>query len=166
MIRTYIATHEYECPARWALAQEGVEHEVLLCDDAFAYGNHLADLWNRERAGFILIEHDIVPWPGAIQQLAECPEPRCVHATAVQPGTVAMLGLTIQKIIPRGPANEKWRQTKWDALDGEIIPEMNRYGFPHVHTPPVAHARRVPASLDWLRPIVPPVALDADSSAD
>ena len=44
-----------------------------------AYSDFLRERW-AEGESFINIEHDIVPWPGAIEEIAECPEPWCGYA--------------------------------------------------------------------------------------
>jgi len=44
-----------------------------------AYADFLGERW-REGETFINIEHDIVPWPGAIESLIDCPEAWCGYA--------------------------------------------------------------------------------------
>ena len=40
------------------------------------YTRHLQQCWEKGQT-FINLEHDIVPWPGAIASLLECPQPWC-----------------------------------------------------------------------------------------
>jgi hypothetical protein len=106
-----------------------------------AYGAMFASLWN---AGdpFIVVEHDVVPWPGAIAKLAECPNGWCTHDYPLHRGNVTR-SFGIGKYRPQGPAPEQWATTTWDQLDGQVIPVLNRlYRRPCVHEPPVAHCRR------------------------
>jgi hypothetical protein len=143
-VNVYVVTPEPDCPAHRALAQEGVEHLELLCEGDYDYGNYLTDLWNNEKTGFVLIEHDIIPWPGAIQAMKDCQAPGCTHRVPIQPGNVGLCGLTAMKIMPIGRAPSEWRRTHWQYLDGMVIPyihQMKRQ-FAHVHEPPFAHARK------------------------
>jgi hypothetical protein len=59
-----------------ALRQDGVEADFrhMTADDS--YYQLLVELW-RGRETFALVEHDIIPWPGALQQLENCPEAWC-----------------------------------------------------------------------------------------
>lgn len=140
-LRVVVATPEADCPASLALRFEGVEIEEHVLMDDLAYGNLYADLWEAGEE-FVLCEWDIIPWPGAIQGLAICPEPRCSHPYPLAPGNVA-LSFGIGKYRPIGPAPQHWRETRWNMLDGQVVPVLNeRLGRVHVHDPPVAHARR------------------------
>lgn len=144
-MKVYVFTHESDCPAVWALAQERIKYEVI--DNSatgFAYGRNFADLWEKGEP-FIHLEHDIVPWPGAITQLQECPEPWCVHESVIYAGRVFM-GFGIGKYRPKGPAPERWRNTDWHCLDGQIVSDLReRFTDVCTHHPPVAHARKEPS---------------------
>lgn len=48
----------------------------LDAEDQWAYANLLRAWW-REPTNTLICEHDVVPAPGAIRQLAECDEPWC-----------------------------------------------------------------------------------------
>jgi hypothetical protein len=140
-VNVYVMTGDRDCPAHWALRQEAVEHRVLINEGEFGYGRNFAEVWDRGMP-FVSLEHDVVPWPGAIVQLLACPEARCTHRfPAAPPGNLA-LGFGIQKLRPIGPAPDQWRETRWEMLDGFVVPVLNeRLGQVHVHEPPVAHAR-------------------------
>lgn len=45
-------------------------------DAEYAYDRLIRRLWS-EGQPFVLVEHDILPWPGAVQQLWECDRPWC-----------------------------------------------------------------------------------------
>jgi hypothetical protein len=61
---------------RLALRQDGVNAEYVHMTKDDSYYNLLVDCW---RAGetFAIVEHDIVVWPGGIQELENCPEQWC-----------------------------------------------------------------------------------------
>jgi hypothetical protein len=49
---------------------------VDLGPEPTAYGDYFTRRWAAGRS-FVNVEHDVVPWPGAIDQLVRCPEPWC-----------------------------------------------------------------------------------------
>lgn len=134
-----------------ALAAEGIEFEVALCDDRFDYGRHLARLW-AQGTGFIIVEWDIAPWPGALKCLWDCPEPHCHYlypADAWMVGSYAgSLGCVkfsaeLTRAHPDVPQKHRWPEISWEGLDGSVcLPVRERAGGIHEHGPPVAHVRR------------------------
>lgn len=49
---------------------------VEVTGNPWGYLEHLQSRWD-EGLGFINLEHDVVPWPGAVQSLMACPRPWC-----------------------------------------------------------------------------------------
>jgi hypothetical protein len=137
-----VPTPELDSPAYRALRMEGVDAGEYPCMDPFDYGAHFTGLWDRHQA-FVIVEWDIIPWPGAVAALLECPKRWCTHCYPVHRGNLTV-SFGIGKYIPVGPAPEEWSETPWHLLDGAVVPVLQeRLGRPHVHEPPVAHARRV-----------------------
>ena len=64
------------CEASRALNAEGVDFLLVEMEDEGHYGRLLADLWESGR-GFTIVEHDVVPWPGALRRLADCERGWC-----------------------------------------------------------------------------------------
>jgi hypothetical protein len=60
-----------------ALRQDGVQASFEQMTDGESYYCLFERLWNQGET-FATVEHDIVVWPGAIQQLENCPHPWCV----------------------------------------------------------------------------------------
>jgi hypothetical protein len=141
-----VAAVSHDCPAHLALAQEGVAHEVLICEGELDYGEHLARLW-REGEGFVLVEHDVVPWPGAVRGLAECSYGWCAHAYPWDDdGLVTSLGCVKfgYQVLQRFPAlPDAWAGVPWRDVDGHLLHALSRAYMVtvHEHLPPVAHAR-------------------------
>jgi hypothetical protein len=127
-----------------ALLTEGIRPEVVRCDqDDLAYARLLTDLWHRGES-FCLVEHDVVPWPGAVSLLFTCPEPWCGYLYAgVAAGGLGCVrfaaGLLATDLSPA------WEGTHWSDLDGLVTrtigEHLRRPGY-HRHTPDVAHASR------------------------
>ena len=145
-MRVVIASPEADAPAARALRQEQVPHEVILTEDDHAYGRLLERLW-REHTGFVLLEWDIVPWPGAIRELWHCPLPFCQHRYAyagelkMHMGCVKFSGLFTSK--HRGiPFEQQWPQQHWSELAGHVTAWIaNRVERPHEHWPAFAHCK-------------------------
>jgi len=129
------------------LDYERVRHEQLLCDTNTGYAQHLADVWKRGD-GFILIEDDIAPWPGAIKSLDDCQEPWCgfqyLWCGSKISGTIGCMKVSASLTQEHPDLWEAWVDKPWCFLDGSVFGAIKRvtesYYF-HVHGPPVAHAR-------------------------
>lgn len=130
-----------KCPAYLALTQEGVECQEWICTHENDYGAYFAWHW-RKRQPFVVVEWDVIPFPGAIRGLADCPEPWCVHEYPLQPGYLAH-SLGIGKYRPTGDPPHEWAETEWKYLDAEVVRicQQRLSPRPCVHTPAVAHAR-------------------------
>jgi len=141
-----IPTPESESPAFRALQMEGEDAQEVLCSGSFDYGREFSRLWNLGQP-FVICEWDVIPWPGAVAALLDCPESWCNHRYPLHRGKLAN-SFGIGKYRPSGSALEEWAETPWHLLDGFVVPELlTRIGRPHVHEPPVAHARKVPTAL-------------------
>jgi hypothetical protein len=138
-VRTVVPTPSPGCPATRALQIEGIDHDEHLCTAPTAYGKLLTALWDSGEP-FVIVEWDILPWPGAITELAACSEPWCgfPYPTIGEGSIIASMGCT--KLTPAGPAPTEWRSTAWPTLDctvGLVLAEL--HGGMHLHGPPVAH---------------------------
>jgi len=133
--------------AHLALEAEGVKHTVYTMQSEYDYGELLRKCW-LEQEGFIVVEHDIVPWPTALEQLDTCPCQYCGYnypvANTRQMG--AALGCTkfstgLIRLLPN--LADYWHTCPWQHLDAEVIRSVVwAVGSMHHHYPPVAHARR------------------------
>lgn len=141
MAEIVIPTPEHNCEAYRALRIEGLDPVELKLVTDFGYGNLFAGLWDQGEP-FVIVEYDIVPWPGAVQALIDCPEPWCTNRYPLHRGNVA-LSFGIGKYVPTGEAPAEWSRVPWHLLDGSVIPFLNKlFGHSHVHEPPCAHCRR------------------------
>lgn len=67
-------------------------HWMPMVDDE-AYWRLLSDQW-RKGGKFLVVEHDILPWPGALRELWDCPEPWCSMPYYLQSGIGYAFGCT------------------------------------------------------------------------
>lgn len=145
-MNVYVAAVDTEdCPAHLALAAEGLPHETeVLGYDPFAYGKWLGWLWSQGR-GFVLVEHDIAPWPGAVRQLIGCGRPWCAFPYPWCIG-LGLVKFSTELILQQPYIAGNWSLTNWQSLDMQVIEEIQAVtGFDvHVHEPAVAHVRKTP----------------------
>ncbi len=124
-----------------ALAGEDVEWaDTSGSDDAYYW--LLRTLW-QEQAGAILVEQDIVPYPGAIASLRACPERWCGVPYTVGRTFGVWHGLT--KYAPEIMAAHPYtlrlvRDHHWRGLDSAVIALLRAQGErPHWHWPAAEH---------------------------
>lgn len=146
MLPVVIATPRVDCPAWLALRIEGIAAYVEVVDEPHAYGQLLHRMWGE--GGFILVEHDIAPWPGAVAQLDACDRDVCAfpyrrHVTA--DGSTAW-GVSLGCIkfadayVRDHPLEHRIAWTDWRLVDTVFWSEHDVAGV-HVHEPGVAHCR-------------------------
>ena len=91
----------------------------------------------------LTVEHDIVPYEGAIESLQECSEPYCGVPYQVGINIGTWLGLTkfspeVMAAVP--DAFDRMERTAYDSLDGQLLPYLRQRGFQtHVHWPAAQH---------------------------
>jgi len=108
-------------------------------DADFAYDRLIRNLW-RQGDPFVLVEHDILPWPGAILQLWECEHPWCGFEYMVKGELRSYLGCVKFDPSRLGPCPLPTEPLVWTSLDLEIIRTLSERGHPgHLHRPAVAH---------------------------
>lgn len=140
--------------AHLALLAEGIDHTVETLEGFFGYTRLLSRLW-REGEGFVLLEHDIAPWFGAIHQLWDCEWQWCMFEYPKLGGRLTS-GLGCAKFSDELVAGhpefaEHWCGVSWHSLDGAVSTSIRqalhrehpeRYPL-CTHAPPLAHARRL-----------------------
>lgn len=121
-----------------------------------AYTELLQKLW---RAGetFAIVEHDVVPWRGALEQLDECPEAWCSFIYPFGDGMHAGLGCArfrsaLLAAHPTAVDDTLAERTEthpaghWCSLDDRLSRALTRAGaVKHVHAPAVGHLHPAPS---------------------
>ncbi len=134
---------------RLALRQDGVDADYRHMAAEESYYGLMVEQW-RKGETFTVVEHDIVCWPGAIQELANCPEQWCTLPYYCSVGWIIDgLGCTKfgESLIARHPNffeepfPDCCRHTKhYCGLDRLIAHRMEDLGLkPHVHGPGVVN---------------------------
>lgn len=116
------------------------------------YGAFVQEYW-RLGAAMMIVEHDIVPWPGAVAKMADCPLPWCGHkyplgGRGYLGGSLGCVRFSAELTGQNHHLADEWHTIDWRVLDGYIeqaVREVVRYPRFHPHEPAVAHARRIPS---------------------
>lgn len=140
-----------------ALEREGYNWEAVeVSGSATAYTELFEQLWAAQQS-FIVVEHDIVPFPGALRELVQCTEAWCAYRYLLAGGLHAGLGCTkfesrlmeqypdaVTRTWSTGTLDARHPAGHWCRLDDRLTRGvlMNTYGVPrHVHDEAVEHLR-------------------------
>jgi hypothetical protein len=126
---------------RIALFHERVKPECKLMEGDFDYYELVKSLWAAGEP-FIICEHDIVPWPGALAKLDDCPQPWCTFKYRSSAGWIND-GLGLVKFNPAQLPNifkGEFDQKHWSNLDVQIARRLQAHLIhPCTHSPAVTN---------------------------
>lgn len=133
---------------RVALEQDDYKADLRLVEGNEGYYNLLSEYFSNGNP-FVVVEHDIIPWPGAIKQISDCSEPWCTFSYRCAAGWLTW-GLGCVKFEPRRLPNLMDFGCKmWNTLDRSILMAGKRNQIsPHVHGPHVTNLNPV----IWINP--------------
>jgi hypothetical protein len=141
--RTYEAARDWEGGCRFVEIRNADEGQR---DDRPTYPELLASIWEAAEP-VVMLEHDVVPYENAIEEIAGCTHPWCGYRYPAGGGfdaTHANLGCTklSSELIAGTP--EFGRMVKkvrdWDKLDSRLSLWAQYKGYePHRHFPNVEH---------------------------
>lgn len=112
-----------------------------------AYADYFTERWAMQER-FINLEHDVIPWPGALEEIWECPEDWCSYG--YDPGEILPLDggyLNCIKFSARliEATKDIWvpplsPRRHWNYVDVVINEGATAAGFQfHQHFPSVVH---------------------------
>jgi hypothetical protein len=124
----------------------GIDLEYVELDSKFGYWKLMKRLWSEGRTT-IIVEHDIVPWPGAIEELWDCPCSWGTFSYKMNIGEAQGIGVShalgCAKLTDRlmAAVPDVWEEpATWDKLDQILFWAARGEGRePHLHRPPVIH---------------------------
>ena len=133
-------------PTATLLALRGYEAQCLAMLNSHSYFEYFKQRW-AEKESFINVEHDIVPWPGAIDEIEKCQEMWCGYGYNKYENIVLSPYLGCVKIgaelIARLPDvwNEREKESReWGNLDVWLCNYAWNRGIKiHQHYPSVNH---------------------------
>ena len=131
-----------------ALAAQGpVDVEYREVDEFYDYYRLLCELWERGKS-FIMVEHDILPWPGALAELWGCGTWCCMPYNLGGSNLIAahgctkfgadVLEVTRERVLAIEGDERHW--TRLDTVVNEILEAVGL--IRHVHDTPVLHLNR------------------------
>lgn len=127
---------------------QAMGHDIRLvdvADDDHAYLNHLRSCWERQET-FINIEHDVVPWPGALESLECCPQMWCSFAYDAAAADFARAPLGLAKFTSEfiDAIPDVWESDiSWQDLDAHLWRYATQRGHQaHQHRPSVLNANK------------------------
>jgi hypothetical protein len=137
-------------PVGWVeevLRADRLQPELVDVSEPGAYRKLLAKLWEHEE-DVVIVEHDILPWPGAVAALWECPEPWCWNAYMLR-GQVrcdlpafgcVKLTATLMAMVGDLWDIDNINTATWEMLDTHLRIVAEEKGITaHLHQPPVVH---------------------------
>lgn len=120
-----------------------VSYRELKRDDD--YRMLLRELW-AEREDVVIVEHDVVPWPGSIEELWQCPCAWGTYSYRMHGGIGIAHGFGCAKLTTRlmDAVPDVWEMPgMWNVLDQRLFYDARGRGIePHMHRPPVTHLSR------------------------
>jgi hypothetical protein len=117
----------------------GIRPRLVKLERDISYDILFRKLWE-EGEPFIIVEHDIVPYPGALERMWESSAPWCGFGYLVFGKIRSYLGCT--KFVPKElgscPLPDEYQS--WQVMDRKIEAELIKRGFNgQIMEPPVAH---------------------------
>lgn len=128
---------------RLNLTMQGLAPRFERLEGPFGYDRLIRRLWAAGEP-FVLVEHDVLPWPGAVQALWTCERPWCAHEYFMLGELRVALGCTKFDPARLGPCPLPEEPVDWHGMDWCIISAlMTRYESAHLHEPAVSHLNYV-----------------------
>lgn len=141
------AVGQRDCPAARALLTEGVPCEIVALQGDYDYGEAVAGMW-AQGDEIVVLEHDVVPWPGAMNAISGCEHPWCVYEYPFAPNALghAIGCLRVSEELVRSDLDlpDMWAGVPWNQLDAALyraLAAASGEREPHIHTPPLAHLK-------------------------
>lgn len=134
-----------------ALRQQMIAAHPVFTGGDYTYAHLIEERWQAGET-FIIVEDDILVWPGGIDALLECPEPWCSLKHMIGGGWASNLGCTKfdASLLVGDPWAGESRPVK-NECDGPLARMLQARGFvQHFHGPAVLHmnAAHWPTSYD------------------
>jgi hypothetical protein len=131
---------------RMNLAIQGVRFREIRMLDDYSYAALVTELW-ADGEPFAIVEHDVLPWPGWLDSLANCSRPWCGFGY-LGPGGRWLVETGCTRIDPAaakldGTALDVEPRPTWQHVDISVRDAFRREGIiQHEHRPGVVHLHR------------------------
>lgn len=147
-MRTIVPSRWASAPATRALVMEGEEViEVVFDDLHFGYSRLVRDEWNAGLGGFVVVEDDVVPWPGALREFARCEHDWCAFEVprgivSYEPRSGFAVGLACVRFSDAlvGRYRADWPDCHSDEVELQVRLMLEAEEL-HLHYPACAHLK-------------------------
>ena len=132
---------------------EGLRPHVAIMASDWDYANLLTAYW-KSKTGFVLVEHDIVPWPGAIASLQACSEDFCAYSypygtAGGMTRTLGCIKVSTELVLAHPRLYREWANCVWQNVQIYFLNPVRNCSTQvdcHEHFPPVAHVTQTHAN--------------------
>ena len=134
------------------VALVGYDWQGVALEGEFGYGRYFAARW-AQRTDFIQVEHDCIPWPGAIEAIALCLEPWCAYNYHLpfmydqdlnRGGTILMGCMKVTGELMAATINCWDEPCDWGVCDKRLTDAARAAGYSvHQHFPGIVNANPV-----------------------
>lgn len=127
--------NEHRDPVGLEAVRRNLRHQDISFDeyaiwgDVYEYSRLFNWLWDAEPDGFIVVEHDVLPWQGFYRTLVECPSPWAGLNTSLQ----------ATKFVPSSLGSCPVGEVHWQEVDKLFYELWNRGHNFCEHPPEPAH---------------------------
>lgn len=149
-MRLYVPYTEIQLATRIAL--RNYPYTPVEITDTYTYRQYWWDRW-ADGQSFINVEHDVVPWPGALDALWDCPQDWCAYGyhpndnfDGSQTGPINLFPyLGCVKFSGTLIASTRCdRLNDWLTIDCDLAKSLTNAGYtPHQHRPAVTNANPI-----------------------
>jgi hypothetical protein len=148
-MRIIVPSRWTSAPATRALVMEGHEViEVVLDDLHLGYSRLVRDEWNAGLGGFIVVEDDVVPWPGALREFEQCEHDWCAFevprgVVSYEPRSGFAIGLACMRFSDAlvGRHHADWLDVRSDEVEFQVRLMLEAEEELHLHYPACAHLK-------------------------
>jgi hypothetical protein len=124
------------------LATYGLKPEYVFLEDDDAYRRLMQCLWD-DGETVVIVEHDVLPWEGAVEELYNCSGPWCSCSYRIGGAVGIYHGLGCTKLsaeLIRRTAGLWDRPYHWSVIDRVLLFTAREHELePHPHRPSVIH---------------------------
>ena len=148
MTKTIVPYTKLHPLVKEVILQSAYKPQFIQMTDDDAYWRMFCDIWEK-RTPVLIIEHDIIPWPGAVQEIINCPCHWCSNTYKMRGGFGINHAFGFTKFDEKFMEDlpDVWTQvesTNWKHLDAQLCEIAKREGLtPHPHRPPVTHLKSI-----------------------
>jgi hypothetical protein len=128
---------------------DGLGFELIEMDNGLGYWRLLRDFW-RAREPVLIIEHDVVPWDGAVDELEACSEPWCAGGYNEHDTNLGLVKFTPEHMAQIPDVWDRMELRNWRDCHCHHGITYERAGIAaHRHGPPMLNTGSIRRGREW-----------------